>query len=628
MFAWTLYAMCISLCLGLGAAAAERACRLRRRSTRWIWLSVMIAAVVVPAIISLVAVEIPQYSGDAAETVIVRLRDTTAQSLAPERWVADVEAMNTSSADGWFVLAWIGASIAIVLLLAGLCVHWFRRRRSWRQLEVQGSTVYVADDAGPAVVGFFRPCIVLPAWALSSPDAAIGAVLAHEREHIQARDPQLLLASLVFICVMPWNLPLWWVVLRLRRAIEVDCDARVVRGGHDAVQYGTLLLNIQQRGNPVALSAVALTERRSFLETRIRLMLAVRSPRWRWSAAALIVASIAMLAVAAHISPPSFFASQRSVSIGDVSFDRLAGYYHFGGQMVMRVARDGEQRFVHLAGQRKWPITAQSKRRWVSKAPYGEYEFVLDQRGDAATLAFKQNGNAYTGRRVSAAVGKELEQAFAARVGAQMQAPGARDAVERVISQLQTDRLDYAQLMPGLAESIRNGFDGRRAELKSLGPLKALTFTGVTVGGSDVYKAQYEHGADEVVIRLAPDGRISRLSFDEWRSEPQKDAFAERVQQQKPRAGSEQALQRLIANLRIGRPNYDELSPGFGAVVRQQLPGLQVGAVSFGELRSITFDRVLPNGWDVFSVRFDNAVIVCSIELREDGKISGLLWDM
>jgi bla regulator protein blaR1 len=622
MFAWALYAMCISLCLGLAAAAAERALRLRRRATRWVWLAALVASIAIPALISFVAVEIPRYAGEEPDTVLLRLRDTTAQSLAPERWIADIPALNAPIAGSRFKVAWMSGSAAVMLLLSGIGAHWFRRKRSWARTEVKGASVYVADDAGPAVVGFFRPCIVLPRWALTAPEAALDAVLAHERAHVEARDPQLLLASLAFICAMPWNAPLWWAVVRLRRAIEIDCDARVVRSGHDAVAYGQLLLDINQRRGSMTLAAVALTERHSFLETRIRQMLVGRHHAWRWSAAGLGMLSLVMIAAAAHVSPPSFFAAQRVVAIEDETFDRLAGYYHFGGQMIMRVARTRERRFVHLAGQKEWPIVARSKRHWVSSAPAGDYEFTSD------ALVFRQNGNTYRARRVSAALGQELERAFAARIVEQAPTHGTQEAVRRVVTQIQADTLDESQLMPGLAQSLRKNLAGRRAELRSYGALQAIAFSGVTAGGSDTYKVQYERGTDEVTIRLAPDGRVSRLSFDEWRSSPQQDALAERFQQQRPGAGSEDALRRFIDAVRTGQPNYDDLSPGMAAVVRQQVASLQLGVESFGPLHSITFDRVAPNGWDVFSVRFENAVIACSIELRQDGKVTGLVWDM
>ena len=628
MIAWALYAMSISLCLGAAALAAERANRLRRRPTRWIWLGVMIASVVIPAVISFVIVEVPDFAAEDGQSVLLRLRDTTLPSLAPATWVAQFDGASTSDVDEWFARLWTGGTVAMLLLLLGICIHWLRRTRAWELVELRGHRVYVADDVGPAVIGFFRPCIVLPRWIVSAGHGGIDAVLAHEREHVEARDPHLLLASLVFIVAMPWNLPLWWVVLRLRRAIEIDCDARVVSGGRDAIAYGSLLLDVNQRRGAASLAAIALTGRHSFLETRIRIMLATRSPAWRWMAAACALVCIAMIALAAHISPPSFLASQRVATVDDGSFDALAGYYHFGGDMVMHVRRSNEGRFVHLAGQRPWEIRAKSKRHWVSKSPYGEYEFAVDARGDANGVTFRQNGNSYSGRRVSASFGMELQRAFVSRVDEQRATAGTQEAVRHIVAELQKHAPDYARVMPGLAARLDKSLIGRRAELQAYGALENVSFVGVSAGGSDIYRAEFERGTDEITIRLAPDGRISRLDFEEWSSTIQKDAAAERYQRQKPYEHSEAILGRLIETIREGKPSYGDLSPGMAATVREQLASLQLGVVSFGALRSVTFDRVAPNGWDVFSVRFDRAVIACSIELRHDGKVTGLIWDM
>jgi bla regulator protein blaR1 len=66
--------------------------------------------------------------------------------------------------------------------------------------------------------------------------------------HIAARDPWLLLLALAIVVAAPWNLPLWWELRRLRFAIEVDCDARVVSRGADVRTYGEVLLAVGQQG--------------------------------------------------------------------------------------------------------------------------------------------------------------------------------------------------------------------------------------------------------------------------------------------------------------------------------------------------------------------------------------------
>src|SRR6202007_439942 len=85
-------------------------------------------------------------------------------------------------------------------------------------------------------------------------------VLKHERAHIHARDQLTLLAALCLVAVAPWNLPLWWQLRRLRRAIEIDCDARVLRDATSETAYAEALLEVQQRRTRMPISAMALIE--------------------------------------------------------------------------------------------------------------------------------------------------------------------------------------------------------------------------------------------------------------------------------------------------------------------------------------------------------------------------------
>ena len=47
------------------------------------------------------------------------------------------------------------------------------------------------------------------------------------QSHRAARDPLWLALAWLVVAAMPWNLPLWALVRRLRSAIEADCDARL-----------------------------------------------------------------------------------------------------------------------------------------------------------------------------------------------------------------------------------------------------------------------------------------------------------------------------------------------------------------------------------------------------------------
>src|SRR6185437_16360485 len=100
----------------------------------------------------------------------------------------------------------------------------------------------VAPDTGPAVAGWLRPRIVLPAWALHASRGDLELIVLHESEHIRARDPRLLFYAAAMVVLLPWNVVLWWLVHLLRLAIELDCDARVLRHAPDVAAYGALLI--------------------------------------------------------------------------------------------------------------------------------------------------------------------------------------------------------------------------------------------------------------------------------------------------------------------------------------------------------------------------------------------------
>jgi TonB family protein len=132
-------------------------------------------------------------------------------------------------------------------------------------------------------------------------------VLRHELEHRAAGDPWLLLGGVTAIALAPWNVALWWQVGRLRLAVEVDCDARVLRahGNTPAAveRYGLLLLALGQRGGGLLRLAVpALSEPVSTLERRIAAM-TDRTPRNRWLRALALAGTAAAVTAVACVTP-------------------------------------------------------------------------------------------------------------------------------------------------------------------------------------------------------------------------------------------------------------------------------------------------------------------------------------
>jgi TonB family protein len=291
------YALAVSgvaMAAGLGA---ERALERLGRPTRWVWISAMLLGVLVPAgaLLRPPLPAAPLAAGAAlgvGDLAFSGVSTLTALPPAPRITLDDV-----------LLGGWGAASLLFALALAWSAASLGRTRRRWRWAVVEGSGAWISERTGPAVVGFLRPSIVLPAWVLEWDPALKRLIIAHEREHVRAGDGRLLLAGLLLLCAAPWNVALWWQWRRLKQAVEVDCDRRVLAGEPDVRRYGRLLLEVAERTRRHALPMAAFAESRSSLERRIRMM-TNRQARNRagWAlavAVSLVGAPVALLALPA-----------------------------------------------------------------------------------------------------------------------------------------------------------------------------------------------------------------------------------------------------------------------------------------------------------------------------------------
>jgi TonB family protein len=169
---------------------------------------------------------------------------------------------------------------------------------------VEGERVLVSPDVGPAVIGWFRGTVVLPEWALGLEPDWRRLVLAHEREHVRAHDPALLALGILALVLLPGNAALWWQVRRLRLAVELDCDERVLRAHPDVGAYGGLLLEGGRRASGAGALLAAMSEPRSFLKRRIRRMVNGWGPRRATEVVGLGVVSAGVLVMACNTPAP------------------------------------------------------------------------------------------------------------------------------------------------------------------------------------------------------------------------------------------------------------------------------------------------------------------------------------
>ncbi|MBL0173143.1 MAG: hypothetical protein IPP90_21150 [Gemmatimonadaceae bacterium] len=138
------------------------------------------------------------------------------------------------------------ALLASAVTLSVFAVSYLRIRRVMRRWPVQridNASAHRADGWSGGRVGLALSEIILPAWLLRCPPEEQRLVVAHESEHVRAGDPWLLVLACGVVARMPWHPVLWFAPARMRLAIELDCDRRVLRRGVLTAAYGLCSLS-------------------------------------------------------------------------------------------------------------------------------------------------------------------------------------------------------------------------------------------------------------------------------------------------------------------------------------------------------------------------------------------------
>lgn len=314
---WMAYATLLASLVYGGALAMERVAAIWRGGQRFIWIAGLLVAIVTPVMLA----TRPQPAAPAASS--------SPTSLPPER-VSDVRLVARSTQgttsvrptvterasralvalDPYARVAWLVASLVWLALVGRAAMVVRRQGTRWRTLDLDGASVLVTPDLGPAVIGLARPRVIIPEWALSLDAQARALMLRHEIEHIRARDPLLLFVAAAAVALFPWNVPLRLLVRRLRLAIEIDCDRRVLRASAHEREYGLLLLTVGARQNASLPIAASLAARRPFLEWRIRAMTAPQPRNPRLITSACIALALVATTAAVRTPRPASLARQ------------------------------------------------------------------------------------------------------------------------------------------------------------------------------------------------------------------------------------------------------------------------------------------------------------------------------
>ncbi len=144
----------------------------------------------------------------------------------------------------------------------------------------------------PAVLGWFRPVVLLPVRALTGlTEEQIEAVIAHELAHIRRFDCFVNLFQIVTETLLFYHPAVWWVSQRVRAEREHCCDDEAIAICGDAVNYARALTLMEEWRTAPALMMAA---NRSSLTERVWRLLGLNGVTGRTRMAGLGVSFVCL----------------------------------------------------------------------------------------------------------------------------------------------------------------------------------------------------------------------------------------------------------------------------------------------------------------------------------------------
>ena len=224
----------------------------------------------------------------------------------PARPGAPTPEIPASQNDGilWFVEAWFLGVLLLSLRTAGGLFLIERMRREVKPVGRQLYEKYLAlqrkmglervirycqcvELDAPAVLGWFRPVVLLPARALTGlSEEQMAMVIAHELAHIRRLDCFVNLFQIGAETLLFYHPAVWWVSQRIRAEREHCCDDEAVAVCGDAVNYARALTLMEEWRTAPSLVMAA---NRSPLSERVVRLLGLDGAAGRFRVAGLAV---------------------------------------------------------------------------------------------------------------------------------------------------------------------------------------------------------------------------------------------------------------------------------------------------------------------------------------------------
>jgi beta-lactamase regulating signal transducer with metallopeptidase domain len=190
-----------------------------------------------------------------------------------------------------------------------------------RNISFSRSVTLATSDklSVPSAIGFFKPMIVIPVWALCelTPEE-FRVILLHEFAHLQRRDDWTNLMQKVVRALLIFHPAVWWIERELSMEREMACDDHVLAETGNPRGYAKCLVALLERSfaRRVLLMAQAAVRRADEAGQRLaRILDSNRSDGKRFGKAAVgLAAVLSLVCIGAVSHAPEIIAFAPSAS--------------------------------------------------------------------------------------------------------------------------------------------------------------------------------------------------------------------------------------------------------------------------------------------------------------------------
>jgi len=256
--------------VALAALASVLLAASRRASTRYAIAVVILATMAVAPVATFITVRVATAEGSGSGTVPVAsapaaLVHPLSKHTADDSSAVETGAGITAASLVWLVQIWFAGVLFFSVRTAGGLIV-VARMRQHETAPVHGKLLAMSLELqrrmgltrliryceslrldAPAVAGWFRPVVFLPATALTGlSEVQIETVIAHELAHIRRLDGFVNLVQIGVETLLFYHPAVWWLSKRIRAEREHCCDDEAIALCGNAVEYARALTLMEE----------------------------------------------------------------------------------------------------------------------------------------------------------------------------------------------------------------------------------------------------------------------------------------------------------------------------------------------------------------------------------------------